>query len=116
MGLNRLLSGDLAVCFHGRLDSTTAAEVRELLHEIEALPGRDVVVVATEMDAIDREGVGVLVASLRRLRLQNRDLYVTMPSATVLRALRRMNLHRVLLVGGRVPMDWLDPCFDPPQT
>lgn len=113
MAFGHLQSGDIAVCFHGRLDCTTAADVRERLRAIEALAGNDIVLVADDMDAIDREGVGLLLASLRRLRLDNRDLYVTMPSETVLRALRRMNLHRILIVGGRLPLDWRDPCFQP---
>lgn len=111
MSSDRLPGGGTAVCLHGSLDSTTAETVRELLRGIEASDAGDIVVVGGGVESIDRAGVGVLLAMSRRLRLQNRDLFVTMPSATVLRALRLMNLHRVLLTGGRLPMDWCDPCL-----
>lgn len=110
LGLGLLSSGDIAVCCHGRIDSTTAAAMRETLREIETSHRGDVVIVADGIESIDREGVGVLVAALRRLRVQNRDLFVTIPSPMVLRALRVMKLHRVLVAGGRLPMGWEDPC------
>lgn len=112
LGLNQLPHGDTALCFHGRLDSTTAEVVRDVLRNLEKQHDGDVVVVGTNIESIDREGVGVLLAALRRMRLQNRDLHVTMPSPTVFRALRRMDLHRVLITGGRLPLDWNDPCLD----
>lgn len=111
LGIDRLPGGEIAVCVHGKLDGTTAEALREVLRELETSHSAHVVVVGSGIESIDREGVGVLVAVLRRLRLQNRDLYVTMPSGTVFRALRAMNLHRVLLTGGRLPMNWSDPCL-----
>ena len=112
LALTPLPQGETAICFHGRLDSTTAEVVRDVLRNLENQHQGDVVVVATDIESIDREGIGVLLASLRRLRLQGRDLHVTWPAPTVSRALRYLNLHRVLITGGRLPLHWNDPCLE----
>lgn len=94
-------SGESAVTLSGRLDATSAAATRELLHGAldEASDQQSAGTLVVDMSAvylIDATGVGVLVGAHRRASLADRELVLRGVQPGLVRMLCRAGLWRVL--------------------
>lgn len=86
------------VLLTGRLDVSTAPDIRPVLHTaIESGTG-DLVLDLSDVLVIDTTGLGLLVGVHRRAGRCGRRLVLRGVSAPVLRLLHRTRLHRVLHV------------------
>ena len=89
----------------GRLDVSSVAEVRTVLHRaLEAGTG-DLVVDLAGVDLVDATGLGVLVGADRRARQLGRRLVLRDASPRVRRILRVTRLHRVLTLDSNLSVE-----------
>lgn len=79
----------------GRLDASSATEVRDALHgAIDAGDG-DLVVDVSGVDLVDATGLGVLLGAHRRAGRAGRRVVLRDASPSLVRVLRLARLHRV---------------------
>ncbi len=80
-----------------RLDATTVREVRDALTlAVDAVPGTDVVVDASQVRVVDSVGLGLLLTAHRNCHRTGGRLVLTDPPPGLLRLLAVTRLHRVL--------------------
>lgn len=84
------------VVLRGRLDVTTVADVRGVLHAAVDDGVGDLVVDVARVDLIDATGLGVLVGTHRRAVQAGRRLVLRNVPPRLARLLARTRLHRVL--------------------
>jgi anti-anti-sigma factor len=87
----------------GRLDVTTVADVRSVLHSALDSGTGDFVVDVSGVDVLDATGIGVLVGAHRRAGRRGRRLVLTSLPPRLHRLLVVTRLHRVLHVTDRQP-------------
>jgi anti-anti-sigma factor len=88
-------AGDLVV-ISGALDSSSAADVRDALHEAVDRGTGDIVVDLRAVDHIDATGLGVLVGAYRRAQRVERRLVLRAVPPRIHRLLTVTRLHRVI--------------------
>jgi anti-anti-sigma factor len=84
------------VVLSGRLDVSSASDVRAALHEAIDLGAGDLVVDLAGVDWVDATGLGVLLGADRLAKLAGRRIVLRDAAPRVLRILRVTRLHRVL--------------------
>lgn len=82
----------------GRLDGTSAGEIRERLHTAIAHERGDVVLDLSGVEWLDVTGLGVIVDAHRRLRQQGRRLVLRGCTPRMRRALAVTRLSRVMAI------------------
>jgi anti-sigma B factor antagonist len=91
------------VCIESRLDVSTAARVRPMLHLSVGDGKGDLIVDLSAVELIDATGLGVLVGAHRHASREGRRLVLRGVPPRVMRLLAMTRLHRVLHV--EVPQD-----------
>ncbi len=91
------------VVLTGRLDVSSVADVRLVLHAAVDDGTGDLFLDASAVEAIDASGLGVLVGAHRRAGRAGRRLVVAAGSTPVLRMLHLTKLDRVLCLSAAVP-------------
>jgi len=89
----------------GRLDVSSVAEVRTVLHRALDAGTGDLVVDLAGVDLVDATGLGVLVGADRRARQLGRRLVLRDASPRVRRILRVTRLHRVLTLDSNLSVE-----------
>jgi anti-anti-sigma factor len=79
----------------GRLDASSATEMREALHAAIDSGDGDLVVDVSGVDLVDAIGLGVLLGAHRRAALGGRRVVLRDASPRLVRVLRLARLHRV---------------------
>jgi anti-anti-sigma factor len=79
----------------GRLDASSASEMREALHTAIDAGAGDLIVDVSGVDLVDATGLGVLLGAHRRAGRAGRRLVLHDASARLVRGLRLARLHRV---------------------
>jgi anti-sigma B factor antagonist len=79
----------------GRLDASTASEMREALHAAVDAGAADLIVDVSGVDMVDATGLGVLLGAHRRADRAGRRLVLRDASPRLVRVLRLARLHRV---------------------
>src|SRR5262249_58917327 len=92
------IEGDRVV-LTGRLDATTAGQVRAVLHAAVLDGVGELTVDMSEVEALDAVGLGVLMGSHRLAEAGGRALVLTRCPPRVAPLLRAIRLHRGLRVG-----------------
>ena len=82
----------------GELDADTVDQVRECLQRLPASDGPRLVVDLGEVDTIDWNGIGVLVAARRRLREHGGELVLRCPTTDALRLLDRSGVQGLFTI------------------
>ncbi len=95
-GMSVVVATERHVVLSGRLDVSSAAEVREALHEAIDLGAGDLVVDLAEVEVVDATVLGVLLGADRRAKLLGRRIVLRDPGPRLRRILRVTRLHRVL--------------------
>jgi anti-anti-sigma factor len=91
------------VLLSGRLDVSSVADVRLVLHAAVDAGTGDLFLDASAIESIDASGLGVLVGAHRRAGRAGRRLVVVAGSAPVLRMLHLTKLDRVLCLTAVAP-------------
>lgn len=89
---------DGVLVLQGRLDVTTVADVRMMLHAAIDTGGGDVLVDLGGVELLDATGLGVLVGAHRRAGRCGRRLVLLEVPPRIGRLLQATRLHRVLHV------------------
>jgi len=79
----------------GRMDASSATEMREALHSAIESGAGDLVVDVSGVDMVDAIGLGVLLGAHRRAAQTGRRVVLRDASPRLLRILRLARLHRV---------------------
>lgn len=87
----------------GRLDVTTVADIRSLLHEAVDCGSDDLVIDLSDVELVDATGLGVLVGVHRRASRLGRRLVLRGVPPRVLRLLTVTRLSRILAIEPGVP-------------
>ncbi len=88
----------VVVRLQGRLDATTAPQVRSELTTLPQRSGPNMVVDLSEVTFIDSSGLSALVSALKAVRLHEGALVLVGPNEQVRMALRLTMLDRVFRV------------------
>lgn len=89
-------AGQLVV-LSGRLDVSTVADVRAVLHDAADAGTGDLVVDLRAVQMLDATGLGVLVGTHRRAERGGRRLVLRGVPPRIVRLLTRTRLHRILV-------------------
>lgn len=92
-----------ALVLSGRLDVTSAADVRTAVHGALDDGAGDLVLDLSGVESVDATGLGVLVGAHRRAGRSGRRLVLRGVPPRVGRLLHATRLHRVLLVEPAIP-------------
>ena len=79
----------------GRMDASSATEMREALHSAIESGAGDLVVDVSGVDMVDAIGLGVLLGAHRRAAQAGRRVVLRDASPRLMRILRLARLHRV---------------------
>ncbi|MGH9278524.1 MAG: STAS domain-containing protein [Acidimicrobiales bacterium] len=90
--------GEKVVRVRGEVDAYSAHQLRDCLDELVASSQRTIVVNVKDMAFIDSNGLGVLVASVKRLRPQGRSLAIRQPSRQTVKLLEITGLQQMVTV------------------
>ena len=80
----------------GRLEATSAVQLREKLHEAEQQHINWISLNVADIDHMDAAGLAVITSSLRSLRRQGGDLWLISPSNAVTEMLRYTMLEDII--------------------
>lgn len=89
---------EIVLC--GGLTSSTAADVRVLLHSAVDAGSGDLVVDLTAVEVVDATGLGLLVGAHRRAGRRGRRIVLRGVPAPLSRLLLLTRLHRILSIEG----------------
>jgi anti-anti-sigma factor len=82
----------------GRLDASSASEMRDALHAAIDAGAGDLIVDASGVDLVDATGLGVLLGAHRRAARAGRRIVLRDASPRLVRILRLARLQRVFAV------------------
>jgi anti-anti-sigma factor len=88
--------GLTVICIDGRLDASTATEVRERLHAAAGLGSGTLVVDLSDVQLVDATGLGVLAGTQRLAARSGRTMVLRGTPPRVARLLRIIGFDRVL--------------------
>lgn len=94
-----VLESDAVLAVKGELDFHSAPRFRELVLQLLNQGVVNIVVDLSAMDFVDSSGLGVLVATLKRMRERGGTLILRSPSANTSKVLEVSGLNKLLLVG-----------------
>ncbi|CAH2215326.1 STAS domain-containing protein [Tepidibacter aestuarii] len=85
---------------HGEIDIYTANELKDSLIESVSLKPKDVVLNASNLEYIDSTGLGVLIGILKRLKTDEKDIYITNAKQNVKKIFNITGLDKIFKVEG----------------
>lgn len=90
--------GEKVVTVRGEVDAYSAPQLRDCLLELVETSQPRIVVDVKDMAFIDSNGLGVLVASVKRLRPEGRSLAIRQPSRQTAKLLEITGLRKLVTV------------------
>lgn len=94
-----VLENEAVISVVGELDFSTAPRLREQILELLKGGTTSLVIDLSQLDFVDSSGLGVLVATLKRMRERDGSLMIRSPSANTSKVLQVSGLDKLLLVG-----------------
>jgi anti-sigma B factor antagonist len=88
------------VCLSGEIDVSTANEVKENLINLISKQSADIKLDMTNLDYIDSTGLGALIGVLKRLKENDRDIYITNTKKNVRKIFNITGLDKIFKVEG----------------
>ena len=88
------------VSLAGELDVSTADELKKSLHKLVDEKNIDMKLNLENLDYIDSTGLGVMIGILKRLKIENKEVYIEKPKNNVRRILNITGLDKVFKMEG----------------
>ena len=88
------------VAVTGELDVHTAEELKEYLHNLVENKVIDVKINLEGLDYIDSTGLGVMISVLKRLKLEDKEIYIVKPKSNVKKIFTITGLDKIFKMEG----------------
>jgi len=85
---------------HGEIDIYTANELKDSLIESISSKSKDVILNASNLEYIDSTGLGVLIGILKRLKTDEKDIYIINAKQNVRKIFNITGLDKIFKVEG----------------
>lgn len=84
----------------GELDVSTADELKKSLHKLVDEKNIDMKLNLENLDYIDSTGLGVMIGILKRLKIENKEVYIEKPKNNVRKIFNITGLDKVFKMEG----------------
>ena len=88
------------VSIAGELDVSTADELKKSLHKLVDEKNIDMKLNLENLDYIDSTGLGVMIGILKRLKIENKEVYIEKPKNNVRKIFNITGLDKVFKMEG----------------
>ena len=88
------------VSLEGELDVSTADELKKYLHKIVDEKNIDIRLNLENLDYIDSTGLGVMIGILKRLKIENKEVYIENPKSNVRKIFNITGLDKIFKLEG----------------
>ncbi len=88
------------VSLDGELDVSTADELKKNLHKLADEKNIDMRVNLENLDYIDSTGLGVMIGILKRLKIEDKDIYIEKPKNNVRKIFKITGLDKIFNLEG----------------
>ncbi|AXU25984.1 TPA: STAS domain-containing protein [Clostridioides difficile] len=88
------------VCLDGELDVSTADKLKEHLHGLIEKNMLDVKINLKDLDYIDSTGLGAMIGVLKKLKINEKEIYIVNPKSNVRKIFTITGLDKIFKVEG----------------
>ena len=88
------------VSVDGELDVSTAEELKKYLHKLVDERNIDMRLNVENLDYIDSTGLGVMIGILKRLKIENKEVYIEKPKNNVRKIFNITGLDKIFKLEG----------------
>ena len=88
------------VSLAGELDVSTADELKKSLHKLVDEKNIDMKLNLENLDYIDSTGLGVMIGILKRLKIENKEVYIEKPKNNVRKIFNITGLDKIFKMEG----------------
>ena len=88
------------VSLAGELDVSTADELKKSLHKLVDEKNIDMKLNLENLDYIDSTGLGVMIGILKRLKIENKEVYIEKPKNNIRKIFNITGLDKVFKMEG----------------
>lgn len=88
------------IALEGELDVSTADKLKEHLHKLAEEEIVDMKINLTNLDYIDSTGLGVMIGVLKKLKIEDKEIYILNPKSNVRKIFTITGLDKIFKVEG----------------
>lgn len=88
------------VNLEGELDVSTADKLKEYLHKLVDEKLLDIKINLSNLDYIDSTGLGVMIGILKKIKSENKEIYIINPKSNVKKIFTITGLDKIFKVEG----------------
>ncbi|MGL4912611.1 MAG: STAS domain-containing protein [Romboutsia sp.] len=88
------------ISLEGELDVSTADKLKEYLHKLAEEEIVDMKINLTNLDYIDSTGLGVMIGVLKKLKIEDKEIYIINPKNNVKKIFNITGLDKIFKVEG----------------
>ena len=88
------------ILVEGELDVSTADKLKEYLHNLADEKILDMKINLENLDYIDSTGLGVMIGVLKKLKIDNKEIYILNPKSNVKKIFTITGLDKIFKVEG----------------
>lgn len=88
------------VSLAGELDVSTADELKKYLHKLVDEKNIDIKLNLEDLDYIDSTGLGVMIGILKRLKIEDKEVYIEKPKNNVRKIFNITGLDKIFKMEG----------------
>lgn len=88
------------VSVKGELDVSTADQFKDYLHKLIDEDVKDLKLKLNELDYIDSTGLGIIIGVLKRLKIENKEIYIESPKPNVKKIFLITGLDKIFKMEG----------------
>ncbi|MCR8745909.1 STAS domain-containing protein [Romboutsia lituseburensis] len=88
------------IALEGELDVSTADKLKEHLHKLAEEEIVDMKINLTNLDYIDSTGLGVMIGVLKKLKIEEKEIYILNPKSNVRKIFTITGLDKIFKVEG----------------
>ena len=88
------------ISVEGELDVSTADKLKEYLHNLADEKILDMKINLERLDYIDSTGLGVMIGVLKKLKMDNKEIYILNPKSNVKKIFTIAGLDKIFKVEG----------------
>ena len=98
LNIGRYEESKKVISLNGEIDIYSAPDFKDNLYSAIGTCNEDVVLDCSELSYIDSMGLGILVAALKRIKLNECNVYIKNPRANVRKLLKITGLDKVFIM------------------